>query len=124
MRLAVKDDPTRLASARGDDMTDNLNVRRLADLGAQPLAALGNMSIADAYHMVVTGLGQRIHYGAARESALQNAMQQLQRQRDDLSGVDINEEAAKMLIFEQMFQAMAKFIGAQERAMDALMELM
>ena len=120
----VKDDPARLASAMGDAMTDNLNVRRLADLGAQPLAALGDMTVADAYRMVVTGVGQRINYGASRESGLQNAMQQLQRQRDDLSGVDINEEAAKMLVFEQMFQAMAKFIGAQERAMDSLLELM
>jgi flagellar hook-associated protein FlgK len=49
--------------------------------------------------------------------------QQLANQREAASGVDINQEAAKLLVFERMFQAMAKFIGAQDRAMQTLMDV-
>jgi len=120
----VMDDPTHLATAMGDDMTDNLNVLRMAALGGEPLAALGDRTIADSFRMVVTHVGQRVHSGASRTSALRDALRQLHTQRDDLSGVDVNEEAAKMLVFEQMFQAMAKFIATQEETMAALMELL
>lgn len=50
-------------------------------------------------------------------------MQNLTNQRSELSGVDINEEAAQMLVFEQMFQAMAKYLGTVQSTIDGLMEL-
>ncbi|MFW5839478.1 MAG: flagellar basal body rod C-terminal domain-containing protein [Planctomycetota bacterium] len=43
--------------------------------------------------------------------------------RDAISGVDTNEEAAKMLMYEQMFQAVSKFITTQNRALQDLMEI-
>ena len=41
-----------------------------------------------------------------------------------MSGVDINEEAAELLVYEQMFQAMAKYIATVQTSMASLMEIL
>jgi len=50
-------------------------------------------------------------------------IQNLGTQRSDLSGVDINDEAAQILVYEQMFQAMAKYLNTLQGTMMALMEV-
>ncbi|MCK4275926.1 MAG: hypothetical protein KAX78_05395, partial [Phycisphaerae bacterium] len=59
----------------------------------------------------------------AKKTALQIVSNQLANQRDTISGVDINAEAAKMLLFEQMFQAMAKVLSVQNEALQSLMAI-
>ncbi|KKL53424.1 hypothetical protein LCGC14_2275590, partial [marine sediment metagenome] len=106
------------------EMSGNVNLRRMADLGEQPMSALGNISPTDSYRMILTSVGQRISFGTTRQSSLESTMQQLRQRRDEIGGVDINEEAAKLLMFEQMFQAMAKVISSQAQAMQALLALL
>ena len=128
LMMAVEDEvrlqPQRLAIALGQDMTDNANVRRMAELGEQRLAALGNVSPTDYFRLLVTGVGQQVVVMEARCSSLEAVSRQLVNQRDSISGVNINEEVAKLLIFEQMFQGMAKFMSSQEQVMQHLMELL
>jgi len=121
---AIMADPTRLGSTISEDAGGNVNILRMAELNDTPLAALGNVAISESYRLAVTDVGHRIRFSEAREAGLQSVQQQLYRQRDEISGVDINEEAARMLVFEQMFQAMARFIATQEQTMGALMELL
>ncbi len=126
--LAVDDEvmanSRRLSVALAADMADNTNVRRMADVGDEPVAVLGNVSPVDFFLMIVTGVGQRIHFAQARYDSLEAVRKQLMSQRDDIGGVDINDEAAKMLVFERMFQAAAKWISAQDQAMQTLIELL
>ena len=51
-------------------------------------------------------------------------MLSLSNQQSDISGVDINEEAAQMLIFEQMFQAMSKYLGTVQSTLATLMDIL
>jgi len=44
-------------------------------------------------------------------------------QRSDISGVNINDEATKLLIFEQMFQAMAKYLSTVQSSLATIMEI-
>jgi flagellar hook-associated protein FlgK len=43
---------------------------------------------------------------------------------DDLSAVNINDEAAQMLLLQQMFQAVAKYLSSLQTTMTALMDVM
>jgi flagellar hook-associated protein FlgK len=47
----------------------------------------------------------------------------LTNQQSEVSGVDINDEAAQLLIFEQMFQAMAKYMNTINLSLSTIMEL-
>ena len=120
----VLDDSRLLATARNRDMNDNGAIKRMAALSQEPLAALKGMSLPDALRTLITHVGQEIAVRQSRQASAEQVIQQLTTQRDELSGVDINEQAAQMLVFERMFQAMAKVITAQSKSMDALLELL
>ena len=45
-------------------------------------------------------------------------------QRDAVSGVDLNQEATRMLVFERMFQSMARFLNTVARTQETLMTMM
>jgi flagellar hook-associated protein FlgK len=124
LREDVAADPRRLVTARGEAMADNAAVRAMAALGEQQLEALGGAAPTDFYRVMVTGVGQKIAFRDTRLRSLRDALQQLENQRDRLSGVDLNNEAADMLVFERMFQAMAKFLNTQHEAMNTLMDLL
>ena len=105
-------------------MSDNSAIRKMADLGEAKLADLGDVSITDAYRILVTGVGQKISIRQAKVDSLGNVMQQLENQREEISGVDLNEEAARLLLFEKMFQGLAKYLGVQNEALQTLIDLL
>lgn len=117
------DDPMALAAAAGSDGLDNLVLRRMAELGESPATALGGLSPADWFNSMAVGLGQGIVARQARLTALESVQGELTSQRDSVSGVDVNEQAARMLSYEQMFQAMARFVATHEKTMTALLEM-
>ena len=55
---------------------------------------------------VIAALTDQLHIGVAQAD-----------------GVDPNEEAAQMIIFERMFQSMSKFITVQDQALQELMNM-
>jgi len=112
-----------LATSLGSAGLDNLNVRRMADLGDEPIADLDGDLPADAFRSIASGVGHRVAVRQARRDGLQSLLEELHRQRAELSGVDVNEEAANLLVLERMFQGMAKYLGAVDRAYETLMEL-
>ena len=124
VRESIVADPGRLATAHGAEMVDNTAIRKMADLGEAKLAALNGATASEAFRVIVGGVGQRIAIRQARHDAIQNVMHQLINQRETVSGVDLNDEAAKLLIFEKMFQGMAKFLGAQKEALETLINLL
>ncbi len=115
--------PGFFAASLGVDMNDNLNVERMAALGDTGQTALSGATPASYYQQLVTALGQKISTREARRDTLENITLQLQNQRDTVSGVDVNEEAAKLLVFERMFQAVSKVISIQTQALEYLMEM-
>lgn len=124
VRQDVLDDDSLLATAMGETGVDNLAVSRMAALRQTPLDGLNGATPEDYFRLMVTNNGQKIAVRQARQEALQKVVQQLETQRDKLSGVDVNDEAARMMVFEQMFQAMARFLATQQKVVDSLVQLM
>jgi len=124
VRQELQDDPARLAVASSGDMTDNINVHRMADLSETTLTALGDLTPSDAYREMVTGVGQSVAVRESRLEGMEAVMRQLEQRRDEIGGVDVNEEAAKLLVYEQMFQGVAKFMNTQKDALDMLAQLL
>jgi flagellar hook-associated protein FlgK len=113
----------RLATAATFEGTDNLNTGRMAAVGRTVNAALDDTTPGDYFQKMVTGLGQQIALRQGRQDGFNNALQQLSKQRDDASGVDLNEEAARLLASEQLFQSMAKYLMAVDKAQQTLFDI-
>lgn len=121
VREEILEDPRLLATAVSPAMNDNVAALRMAEVNETKSAALGDATPADAYRILASSMGEKIVVRRARQSAVESIQQQLTNQRDAVSGVDINEEAARLILFQRMFQSMAKVISTQQRSLETLM---
>jgi flagellar hook-associated protein 1 FlgK len=118
------DFPGRIATALGADLTDNTNALRLASLRDQAFTDLDSMTPGDYYRQLVTDLGLDLSTRQVRQDNIEAIVQNLSNQQSEVSGIDINDEAAQMLIFEQMFKAMAKYLSTIQSSLSTIMELL
>ena len=113
-----------IATAMGPEMTDNLNVKQMAEVKDQTIAGLSSLTCGDFYRRMSTGIGQMVSLKKISQDSVEAMMLTLQNQQSERSGVDINDEAARLMIYEQMFQAMARYITAINTSMSTIMELL
>lgn len=120
----ISDFPGRIAVAAGPDMTDNTNASRLAGLRDQAVSDLDSLTPGEFYRRLVTGIGLDLSVRQVSQENIEVIVQNLANQQSEISGVDINDEAAKMLMFEQMFKAMAKYLNTVQTSLSTIMELL
>lgn len=119
----ISNSPGRVATALGPEMTDNTNVLRMAGLSDQAISSLNSLTPGEFYRQLITDIGQQVYVKQISEDNLDVILQNLINQQSEISGVNINDEAAQMLVFEQMFQAMAKYLSTVQSSIETLMEI-
>ncbi len=124
VRQDILADSRRLATSLDSAGTGNDNVFRMQTIAETSYSSLGSATPQDYFRIAVTQIGQNISLRAARAASLASVNQQLITQRDLVSGVDINEETAMLLVFQQQFQAAAKFIKSLSDMMNIMMDLL
>ncbi len=123
VREEILNHPRRLAGDISDLGGDGINIRRMADIVQQTFSALDYATPQGYFHQVVTDLGQTIMVRQARLTSTENVARQLANQRNEISGVDLNNEAAKLIIFERMYQALSKSLSTQNRVLQFLFDI-
>jgi flagellar hook-associated protein FlgK len=103
---------------------DNANVSAMANLGNTSISDLGGLTLKQYYRDITTDIGEQVSAAQVREDSASGIWRSLTKQRDETSGVDMNDEAAKMMVFERMFQAMAKYINTISESLDTIMQLL
>jgi len=121
---SIRQSASRLATTLSTDGIGNLNVRRMLDAARAPAEALGGETTAGACRNLVSTIGQWVALRQARSNTFESILRELTNRRDDLGGVDINEEAANLLVFERMFQGAAKYLAAVDQAYQVLMDIL
>ena len=120
---ALRADPSLIQASANGDTGNNQIVLSLATLGQLPQAGLGNLTFAESYNQTVANLGQALN-NANSELQDQNAVNQmLERQRNSLSGVSIDEEMANLIIFQRAFQASARMIKTMDELLQSVITL-
>lgn len=116
--------PQRVATALGADGTDNTNILRMEAIRNKAVSGLNGLNCGEFYQRLVSDIGQEISVKQTRQESLESVVLNLTNRRTEVSGVDINREAAELLVFEQMFQAMAQYMNTINTSMASLMEIM
>ncbi|WP_111643285.1 flagellar hook-associated protein FlgK [Marinimicrobium alkaliphilum] len=94
-----------------DATNDNRNALRFAALETQgTVADGGKLSLSDAYGRLVETIGSKSSLSRINTQAAEGLMQQTQATRDSISGVNIDEEAANLIKFEQIYGANARVL--------------
>lgn len=121
---AIVDDPSLIAAARGAQGVDSFNAQKILAISEEANSVLGGSTIGDYHRDFVSNIGQMVSTTDAQVDAADIVRKELETQRDAVSGVDPNEEAAKLMIYSKMFQAMGQFMNTQSEALDSLMEML
>ena len=108
----LRADPRKLQMSASDtEVGDNTIARALADKLESPTVNLNNMSYAEHYGNTVSSFGQELSLVNVRLNDQKAVQNMLQKQRDSVQGVSIDEEVANLVIFQRAFQASARLIS-------------
>jgi flagellar hook-associated protein 1 FlgK len=101
---------------------DNRNMQRLAAL-ASAKGLGGTTTYAGAYGELVAGVGQAAHAADSERAAQAVVQDQIDRSRDQVSGVNLDEEAAALQRYQQAYQASAKLMQVAASLLDTILDI-
>ncbi len=120
----IVETPDRIATAYGSDLTDNTAALKLAAVQDEGSDSLSGMTASEYYHRLVANVGQEVGLRESRQENIEAMLQNLENQRSEISAVDVNDEAAQLMMFEKMFQAMSKYLSTLQSTLDMLMNIL
>jgi len=112
--------PQLLAAAMNGQVDDNQTALAIAQLGSQPVSALGGASLNDSYQSMINGVAAQDATAQSNASAATAVQTTLQSQRDALSGVSIDEETVNLLKQQQAFMGASKLISVVDQLMQTI----
>lgn len=100
---------------------DNRNALALANIQQQLNLNNGTSTIGNVYGGLVAEVGTRTRESELNRAAQETLLQQAQASRDSISGVNLDEETADLLRFQQSFQASAQIISIADELFQVLL---
>ena len=100
---------------------DNRNVQLLADALGKKVLDGGTSSLTDSTNRLVGSVGVMTRQAQTSRDAQAIVKQESLDARDSISGVNLDEEAANLLRFQQAYQAAAQLIGVASTLFNSLL---
>lgn len=88
----------------------------IARLRQTPLVGLDNKTIPDYYTAIVAELGEHTRAASAGQESQKIILQNLQAERESVSGVNMDEEMANLLRYQRSYQAAAQLVSVMDAA--------
>lgn len=119
------------APAAGDSFTiaantfgsgDSRNASLLANLQMQPLVG-GSSTLAGALGELVARVGNATHEAEMSAVARTRLQEEAQARQAGVSGVNLDEEAANLLRYQQAYQAAGKLVAVASQLFDTLLQM-
>lgn len=100
---------------------DNRNALALAGLQTADILDNGSLSIAQGYSQLVAQVGSQTGAANIDREAVQSLLFQTTARRDSVAGVNLDEEAARLIQFQQSYTASAQIITVAREIFDTLL---
>jgi len=119
-------DPAKIAAAGGsggvgNGSSDDTNLESMLQLQNQPI--VGGDTAATYYSSFVSALGSLVSQVSTQNTAQQASLTQLETQRNSLSAVNLNDEAAALENLQQAYQAASKLFTILDTIMASAINL-
>ncbi len=102
---------------------DNTNALAIIDFVNSPITALDSGTFANFYERLVTQVGSQSQAASDELTFADNFMAQLNTQHDSVSGVNLDEEASNLIIFQRAYQAAARLIKTADELFQSILNL-
>jgi len=111
------------ASGTSGAVGDNKVALALAQLANARQAGLNNATFSENYAQTVASLGQSLSDGNNSISNQSLVQQMLQRQRDSVSGVSLDEEMTTLIQFQKAYVASAHVVTTVDQMLQTVLDL-
>ncbi len=123
VRLSGRPDPGDRFAIGGnyEGIGDNTNALRLAERMEEPIMDHGNSSFQEAYSAMVGQVGGETQRVQTNRDAQETLLHQAEEQWEAVSGVNLDEEAANMMEYQQAYQAAARIITTADEVFQEML---
>ncbi|HZN32835.1 MAG TPA: flagellar hook-associated protein FlgK [Pirellulaceae bacterium] len=119
----LRSDPKKLAMSSGGVAADTKNGLVLANLITEPLASRNGESLATLYDRLTNDVAQNAQTTRGATDGFRVFQQALEAQHQAISGVNLDEEAVRMIALQRVFQASARVIKTVDEMLEILVNL-
>ena len=123
VRSDIVKDPSRLAISLDGPGKGNKNAIALAEVFDKADSSLGGQTLRESYESMVAVTTQEINSQQSISDGLQNFFQTLEAKHLGISGVSLDEEGIKMLLYQRAFQASSRVIATTNELLNTLVNL-
>jgi flagellar hook-associated protein 1 FlgK len=122
---SVATDPRLIAAARSATTVpgDNRNALALVNLRSVTHPGLGNLTLQDSYLALVGEIGSQVESAQTGLDFRQSLLTQTQARRESASGVNMDEEMTKLILFQRAFEASSLLVRTADEMYGALIEM-
>jgi flagellar hook-associated protein 1 FlgK len=104
-------------------VSDSGNILLLGKLQTQNTSSGGATTFQGVYAQMVSDIGNKARQVEVTKQAQQSLVDQASATKDSESGVNLDEEAANLLKFQQLYQASARSISVGQKIFDELLAI-
>lgn len=102
---------------------DGRNALKLGELQSKKILDGGKANYQEAYGQMVAVIGAKTNEVTIMSAAQTEVLKQAEISRDSVSAVNLDEEAANLLRYQQAYQASSKVIQIAQQAFDAIVRI-
>jgi flagellar hook-associated protein 1 FlgK len=102
---------------------DGRNALKLGELQSRKMIDGGKSNYQEAYGQMVAVIGAKTNEVTIMSTAQTEVLKQAEISRDSVSAVNLDEEAANLLRYQQAYQASSKVIQIAQQAFDAIVRI-
>jgi flagellar hook-associated protein 1 FlgK len=117
---AIASHPELLAASSVNLAGDGLTAGRIAALDTTPIARLRNASVSGFYQTVANAAAVSSAAARSDNEAASTVLFSLQAQRENISGVNLDEEAISLVKYQRAFQGAARFVSVVDQLLAEL----
>jgi len=119
-------DTNKIAAASENPLTvsgpmDNRNARAI--YGLLDSAIVGNAKPIDFYRSIVSEIGVYSSSAKIQKNFQEALVQDIEKRRQDISGVSLDEEAVNLIKYQKMYEASARVIRVADEILSTLIEM-
>jgi len=105
-----------------DASSDNKNALAMADLQTKRVLMDGKSDYAQTYGQLVSRIGSKSHELDVNSQAQKLLLDRATEEKESAAGVNVDEEAANMVRYQNQYQANAQVIATANRVLQILMD--
>lgn len=123
VRSEIVRDPTKLAISTDGVGNGAGNAIRLAEAFTNPSSLLGGKSLNGIYDSLISETTREINTQKGVTDGLRNFQKTLESKHLGISGVNLDEEAVKMMLFQRAFQAQSRLVSVASELLETLVNI-